>query len=402
MKLPIIDADGHVMEPFDLWDERLPEQYRDRAWKRVKTPDGEQVSFLGHTTGFEWTVGSLCTPGALSANGRLDRDLDTDVDLGVSDPARRIELMDEQGVAVSVLFPTMTLGLDDIPDADFRAADARAYNSWIADFCGHDPIRLRYAAVLPLVDVALGARRDRARGRRRRHHRHALADPHAGRPRPRERRPRPGLGRPRRRRLPAVVHASNPASPALGMRHLWRNRGQWQMGVPFQLQLAVLHVIDGRVLERHPDLRVGFFEGDVGWLPHWLGRLDETYHKMALVAPPPARGALEQFRAQCVISGESADLGFGATVDLVGAERVLVGERLAAPGRRVARPDPVVARPRRPHRRAEACVPRARRRASSSTSTRSRCSCIWATDGHSTPISTRSPACCPLTTPAVR
>ena len=46
MKLPIIDADGHVMEPFDLWEERLPEQYRDRAWKRVMTPSGEQVSFL--------------------------------------------------------------------------------------------------------------------------------------------------------------------------------------------------------------------------------------------------------------------------------------------------------------------------------------------------------------------
>jgi uncharacterized protein len=323
MKLPIIDADGHVMEPFDLWEERLPEQYRDRAWKRVKTPDGEQVTFLGRTTAFEWTVGSLCTPGALSAHGQLDRDLDTDVDPGASDPSRRIELMDEQGVAVSVLFPTMTLGLDDIPDADFRAADARAYNSWIADFCRHDPIRLRHAAVLPLVDVQWAlAEIERAVDDG------ATAVMLSPIPTPDGH----DLGSPDfdpvwsalvDAQLAAVVHASNPASPALGMRHLWRNRGQWQMGVPFQLQIAAMYVIDGRVLERHSDLRVGFFEGDVGWLPHWLGRLDETYHKMALVAPPPARGAVEQFRAQCVISGESADLGFGATVDLVGAERVL-------------------------------------------------------------------------------
>jgi hypothetical protein len=84
--------------------------------------------------------------------------------------------------------------------------------------------------------------------------------------------------------MPAVVHASNPASPTLGLiRHL-ANRVQWQMGVPLQLQLAVLHVIDGGTLERFPELRVGFFEGDVGWLPHWLGRLDETYEKMALVS----------------------------------------------------------------------------------------------------------------------
>ena len=38
-RLPIIDADGHVMEPFALWQERLPEQYRDMAWRRV-TVDG--------------------------------------------------------------------------------------------------------------------------------------------------------------------------------------------------------------------------------------------------------------------------------------------------------------------------------------------------------------------------
>jgi predicted TIM-barrel fold metal-dependent hydrolase len=95
------------------------------------------------------------------------------------------------------------------------------------------------------------------------------------------------------------------------------------MGVPFQLQLAVLHVIDGGVLERFGDLRVGFFEGDVGWLPHWLGRLDETYDKMAMVSTPPARSALRQFRDQCAISGEPADLGLALTVGTVGADRVL-------------------------------------------------------------------------------
>ncbi|MGH9074939.1 MAG: amidohydrolase family protein, partial [Acidimicrobiales bacterium] len=96
-----------------------------------------------------------------------------------------------------------------------------------------------------------------------------------------------------------------------------------QMGVPFQLQMAVMHVIDGGVLERFPDLRVGFFEGDVGWLPHWLGRLDETYDKMALVSGDRRRGALAQFRDQCVISGEPADAGLALTASTVGAGRVL-------------------------------------------------------------------------------
>ena len=103
MKLPIIDADGHVFEPFDMWMERLPEEYHDRAWRRERAEDGtEEVLFYGHPTTMEWTVGTLCTPGGLAEGGRLDIDLDTEVDRGVDDPVRRIELMDEQGIFYDV------------------------------------------------------------------------------------------------------------------------------------------------------------------------------------------------------------------------------------------------------------------------------------------------------------
>lgn len=325
-KLPIIDADGHVFEPFSMWRERLPEEFHDRMWQRVRDVDGhEQVLFYGRPTNMEWTVGTLCTPGGLSADhGRLDFDLD-DCDRGVDDPARRVELMDEQGIAVSVLFPTMTLGLDDIPDVDFRHAYARAYNSWISDFCSHDPTRLRWGAVIPLADLDWAcAELDRAA--------RAGATTVMLSPIPTPKPQRRTLGDAENDRfwarlvdsgIPAVVHASNPGSPALGMHHLWKNRGQWHMGVPFQLALGVMYVLDGGVLERFPELRVGFFEGDVGWLPQWIGRLDETYHKMSLVSHVPPRSVIDQFRDQCVISGEPGDLGLALTASLVGADRVL-------------------------------------------------------------------------------
>ncbi len=341
MRLPIIDADGHVFEPFEMWTERLPTEFHDRAWKRVRGDDGsEQVLFYGHPTNMEWTVGSLCTPGGLSADGRLDIDLDTEVDRGVDDPDRRIELMDEQGIAVSVLFPTMTLGLDDIPELDFRNAYAHAYNTWIRDFCKGDRRRLRWAAVLPLADPDFAAAElDWALD--------AGATTVMLSPIPGADGNDLGSAQldPLWRRLaeadvPAVVHASNPGSRSLRIHKLLRNRVQWQMGVPFQLQLGVLHVIDGGVLERHPDLRIGFFEGDVGWPGHWLGRLDETYDKMALVADVPRRSALEQFRASCVISGEPADRGLAATADLIGADRVLWASDW--PHQDGAWPDPIV------------------------------------------------------------
>jgi predicted TIM-barrel fold metal-dependent hydrolase len=231
--------------------------------------------------------------------------------------------MDAQGIGVSVLFPTMTLGLDDLPDQGFVNASAHAYNEWIRDFCTSEPNRLRWAAVLPLTDLAWArAELEWAIGEG------ATTIMLSPIPTPDGQ----SLGsidldpiwaRLVEAGIPAVVHASNPASPTLGLvRHL-ANRAQWQMGVPLQLQLAVMHVIDGGTLERFPLLRIGFFEGDVGWLPHWLGRLDETYDKMALVSRQHRRTAREQFRDQCVISGEPADVGLALTVATVGADRVL-------------------------------------------------------------------------------
>jgi hypothetical protein len=41
----IIDADSHMIEPPLLWMERLDGQFRDRAPRTVKDPDGKRVLF---------------------------------------------------------------------------------------------------------------------------------------------------------------------------------------------------------------------------------------------------------------------------------------------------------------------------------------------------------------------
>jgi predicted TIM-barrel fold metal-dependent hydrolase len=332
LRLPIVDADGHVLEPVERLVAELPARLR----------EGPQASLRGSPSRreMEYSLGSLCTPGSLARGGRLDIDFASEVDRGVDDPRRRLALMDAQGVAVSVLFPTMVLGLDALtPDVEARHVLASAYNDWIADFCRSDPVRLRWVAVVPLARVDLALRElARAAGAGAAGVMLSPFPTADGR----------DLGSPEHdpfwaqlaeAGLPAVVHASEPNSEALGMRHHWRNRTRWQMGVPIQLQLALLAAIDGGVFERFPRVEIGFFEGDVGWLPHWLGRLDETYEKMALVSKVPKRSAVEQFRAQGAISGEPADLGFAHAVRLVGAERVLFASDW--PHQDGAWPDPI-------------------------------------------------------------
>lgn len=354
-RLPVIDADCHVVEPFELWAEELPEQFREMARQRHRNEEGEEKLFHhGRELELEWTIGSLCTPGSGTEDGRLDMDLDTEIHPGVRNPEARLELMDSQGIAVSVMFPSCSLGLDDVEDVEFRWAYAETYNSWMARFCALDPQRLRWGAVLPLWGIeraaaelgrciALGASTamlsplprtgpgpvpfaDPRRASLCHNLGHEDLDPIYGR--------LVAAG------LPATVHVVNPGSNALGMGWLFANRTQWQMGQPFQSQLAMLHVIDGGVLERFPTLRMGFFEGDVGWLPHWLGRMQETYEKFALMSRRHRTSPLELVRQQLYLSGEPADLGLAHAVELVGARRILFGSDW--PHMDGAWPDPMV------------------------------------------------------------
>lgn len=339
-RLPVIDGDAHVVEPFSLWDDELPEEFRPVARQRIVDETGKEVLFHhGQPLNLEWTIGALATPGSGSVEGRLDLDLEDDVDAGVSDPVRRLEVMDDQGIAVSVLFPSCTLGLDDVPDLDFRWAYARTYNSWIARFCATDPVRLRWGAVIPLAGLdrameeldrclALGASTVMLSPIPRTG---PGAVPFAS---PDREGLSANLGNPEldpfwerlvEKGIPAVVHAVNPAANVLGIGWVFANRVQWQMGQPWQMQMAILHLIEGGALDRHPDLKVGFFEGDVGWLAHWLGRMEATYDKFALLKKQHERRPIETFRDQCWISGEPADLGLRSTIDLVGPERVVFG-----------------------------------------------------------------------------
>jgi uncharacterized protein len=41
--------------------------------------------------------------------------------------------------------------------------------------------------------------------------------------------------------------------------------------------LACMDVIMGGVMERFPQLRFAFLEGQCGWLPFWLDRMDEHH-----------------------------------------------------------------------------------------------------------------------------
>jgi hypothetical protein len=126
----IVDCDAHVMEPADLWTRYLDPEFRDRAI-RIEVVDGVEQLVLGEVVVLSARLAGL-------GGAHLDRARVFSGELRYADgcppasydPAERVRLMDEWGVDVGVLFPT--IGILPFPELDAPLANAycRAYNRW--------------------------------------------------------------------------------------------------------------------------------------------------------------------------------------------------------------------------------------------------------------------------------
>src|SRR4029077_15908302 len=80
----------------------------------------------------------------------------TDARAGGFDPHARIPDMDAEGIDAAFLYPTLGLFIACIEDdPELAAADCRAYNRWLADYCKTYPERLFGAAMLPMQSIEL-------------------------------------------------------------------------------------------------------------------------------------------------------------------------------------------------------------------------------------------------------
>src|SRR5207302_9876156 len=75
------------------------------------------------------------------------------------EPHARMPDMDFMGIDLSVVFCSSFVGVPAIvEDAGLAAAIARAYNDWLAEYCGAYPDRLKGVALLPVQDAGLAVR----------------------------------------------------------------------------------------------------------------------------------------------------------------------------------------------------------------------------------------------------
>jgi len=142
-------ADGHVIEPPDLWTTRLDARWRARAPRFERRENGDYTVVDGMAPmpmGLEGTVINDKIAGEIRSAARKRR---SDARPGSSDPYARLADQDLDHVCGEVIYPGVGLALCGAPDAEYQAACFRAYNDWLAEFCAVAPGRLNGAGVIP-------------------------------------------------------------------------------------------------------------------------------------------------------------------------------------------------------------------------------------------------------------
>ena len=101
----MISSDSHVIEPHDLWIERLPSKHKDQAPKYPA-----RTNFEKHDGG--------------------------------KDPTKRVTEMAKDGVSSEVLYASLGLTQFGFTDVDLQEACFRVYNDWLIEYCSHARDRL--------------------------------------------------------------------------------------------------------------------------------------------------------------------------------------------------------------------------------------------------------------------
>src|SRR5713226_6547081 len=152
----VVDADGHILEPLDLWDRYIDPEFRDRRPRFVIDENGkERLSVEGKLLGNPRGIGSLGAVGVRQGTVKLDSLKYAEGKKGGFDPHARIPDMDADGIDAAFLYPSLGLFFGSIKNAEFAAAASRAYNRWLSDYCKPYPERLFGAAMLPMQSVEL-------------------------------------------------------------------------------------------------------------------------------------------------------------------------------------------------------------------------------------------------------
>ena len=317
-----VDADGHILEPPDLWETYLEEKYRARALRIQVDNDGYEYLEINGQPSKRSRKGSLGLLGAMGEENMRpspDRRYADNFPFGASDARDRLSLMEQENLEYSLLYPTLGLLWEvELTDPELSLAYCRAYNRWIADFCRDSGGKLVPIAQLTLLDVEGSVQeleravKDGCRGawvnpfnHNRVIHGASAHDPL--------------FAKCVELDVPFAIHPTfTPHAAAAGIFDWPREGRAWGEAIWLRsiVQQALISFFSLGTLERFPTLRLGVLEAGSGWIGAMIDRLDAYTASLNI----KRTRAADVFRRQCFISGDPDETAAPHIIAHVGDE----------------------------------------------------------------------------------
>ena len=265
-KLVVVDSDTHIDETEDTWTYVEPHE-------RELAPVGaapKQIDPSRPATRY-WVIDGKRHLRFIRDDKRTGTNVEARELLDVN---ARLRAMDELGVDIHIIYPTLFLmAITDNPAAD-RAA-RRSYNRWLADRCQKSGGRLRWILMPPLMDMketieelrfgaANGAcgilkKGDREAG-------HWVDDEYFF----------PMYEEAQRLNLPICFHTGSGTIDSTPAKNFTSSR-LIRIGMP--PQHAFHSLVFHNVPQKFPEVRWGFIEAGASWVPAALYNLGRTLKK---------------------------------------------------------------------------------------------------------------------------
>ena len=279
----MISVDDHILEPPNLWVDRVAAKDRDRAPNMQVDDNGMDV----------WVYDGKKMPssGLSAVVGKSKEEFSpeplnySEMRPGCYDAKARVEDMDQSGVLASLCFPTLPRFCGQLfmeaSDREFGFQCLQIYNDWLVEeWCGAAPGRYIPLMLIPMWDPQLAVKemeRMAAKG--------VTSFAFSENPEP--------LG------LPTIHDANHYWEPVMAAANDLGMVASMHVGssstlpricndAPFMANLTwgasrtsgtMLSWLFSGLFQRYPNLKIALSEGEIGWAPYFLERAEQVLDK---------------------------------------------------------------------------------------------------------------------------
>jgi predicted TIM-barrel fold metal-dependent hydrolase len=334
--MQVIDSDGHLHEPFDLFDRHMEKEFYSMRPRIVDLRDeqrdtgrwlveGRLVPRLPFTRGVGGGGFRYQTPRHAQMKAK-DNSLD--------DINGRLEDLDQMQIDFQIVYPTALVWAFDLENIELAAAVCRAYNNYVAEQCAKAPRRLSGVALVPIQDPR-AAITEAQRAVQKLGLSGVVIPGMVGNNPLHAKEFVPFFETINELDVPIGFHA------VTGMHDTpWADCftdffSTHVTAMPFSMMVGMMSLVRSGFLKRLPRLRCAFLEIGASWLPYWnwwvgkhiehvreprAGRKESNWGREPYELPDTVREPGDDIRQGRILSGFEGDENLRSIIDQLGSK----------------------------------------------------------------------------------